>query len=140
MKVQFDEWSEGYAILANDLRRRWEQVKAKLADEEPVPSTIQGVAELMGMSDTLECIQALRLFNNLRWAIEKDNKYLLNEAADGFPIMNYVLNEGPYMPPSDAVFGAEDRHIILEGDHKNLIYFQTQIDGLEKGRYVEYLG
>ena len=83
-------------------------------------------------------LMTLKLRNNWLYAKARNNKYLLSEDMTQFPIMNYDLKEGPYCPPDDAVFGPEDKHVVIQGD-TSLIFFQTEINGLEKGLIVENL-
>ena len=77
--------------------------------------------------------------SNYEHAVSNENKFLLRDSLHGFPIMNYVLGEGPYKPPWDSVFGGDDFHCILRADDGNLIYFLPEIHGLELGHYVEVL-
>lgn len=81
----------------------------------------------------------LKAIANFDYARDNGNKYLLRESLHGFPIMNYVLKEGPFKVSKDAVFGPEDFHVVLQGDDGNLIYFEPDKDGLKSGRYVECL-
>lgn len=80
----------------------------------------------------------LKLQANWDYAKDNGNKYLLRESLHGFPIMNYVLKEGPFKVSKEAVFGPEDYHLVLKGDD-NLIYFQPDLTGLKEGTYVECL-
>lgn len=130
---RFDELQELYAQAVNHVRRNWDS-DTSLVEVPALPELMAEFSEfkidavLVGMKSR----------NNINFAIRRNNKYLLSEDMTQFPIMNYDLKEGPYCPPDDAVFGPEDKHVVIQGDN-DLIFFQTEINGLEKGLIVENL-
>lgn len=138
LRDKFDAYSQDYAQRVNQVRRQWHNLdKDPTLDEQLWPTELKSLQALFPKDALDSNLIILKLWNNIRWAKKKDNKYLLSEDLDGFPSMNYTLREGPYMPPLDAQFGAEDFHVVLQGFNKNLIFLQPRIHGLEKGWYVE---
>lgn len=138
--------SIAYAQMVNAIKRDWDTVSREAVSKAELEDT--ALASLIewaqGEEDCADVsietgITGCKLTYNLLWAARRDNKFLLSENILDFPTMNYVLKEGPYMPPQDAQFGPEDKQIIMEGDSGNLVFFQPEIDGLERGIYVECL-
>ena len=82
-------------------------------------------------------ILEIRMLTNWDFAKANDNKFMLREHLHGFPVMNYGLGEGPYLPSADSQLGGEDFHVILRADKGDLIYFVPDRNGLEEGLYVE---
>ena len=136
LKEKFDEYGLEYAQQVNGIRRDWDNWHGR-TDQDPLLQSLGNWCDVYPDYALDRVLLMMKLFVNTKWARAKGNKFLLSEDLDGFPSMNYTLREGPYFPPVDAKFGAEDFHVVLQGFHKNLIFLQPRIHGFEKGWYVE---
>lgn len=132
MLLKYDEYALDYAQQVNQIKRQWDTFEAEKTD---LPFRV--FRDRLSEYSLETCLIYYKLWSNFHWAKAKGNKHLMTEDLDGFPYMNYLLREGPYTPPLDAQFGTEDFHLILQGDHGNLVFLQPRLYGLNQGYYVE---
>jgi len=127
-----EKLSEEYQSKVARVKRQWETSYA----EHGSHFSFRELSQMAPGLQLDEVLAGYKIFQNYSYARENENKYLLQEDITKFPCMNYHLKEGPYCPPADAVFGEEDFHVVVKGDH-DLIYFVPERGGLKKGRLIE---
>lgn len=138
--------TEEYAAKAHEVRRHWDSVKVKHVRTfrqmpyHHVVTTVRDTRELQYTSVQYRAdipIAAFKLMSNIQYAIDNGNKRLVKDNIWSFPVMNYALNEGPYLADPDDVFGREDAHMVFAVGNELVFFYEH--DALERGLYVELL-
>ena len=77
----------------------------------------------------------VKLINNFWWAKARGSKHFIRASPWGFPVMNYVFEDGPWLPPLMEQHGPEDQQLILH-DGEELLMFPW---GVSQFQYAEVL-
>lgn len=139
IKKRFERLQDWYASEVVKIKRGREGCPGQFNLEDHKESTQNLARDLKIKWGWDMPLLKLKLISNWDFAIANKNRYLMREGIYDFPIMNYTLGEGPFKVSAEAVMGPEDRHVVIQGDDRNLIYFKPDQDRLATGIFVECL-